>query len=277
MKPLTLTASAILGVCLLGAMSPAHAQFGDLKKIAKKRLEKEAVKEIEKQLQAPAATTPAETSTATSGNQAVQSAEAAPALGKPAANLRAITQCSSLRPSNILIGKYGDYTFQQGMSSERRTGLIGRRSAELSDGCILPSMQPREVVYMEVPTAELKTMGGSSEWEMQCVKSANPSAGAVGQTEGLSEYPHKVNYLAGKDIMLHCGNSENVSECATGSNSNRSGEWKKKLDSRGMTMLSVLATPSTLAPANGEKLYCQYYNKPSGKSLFAFEYLRTPG
>jgi hypothetical protein len=51
------------------------------------------------------------------------------------------------------------------------------------------------------------------------------------------------------------------------------GKWKKKIQSKGKTMLSILANTSTLAPEQGEKLYCQYYNQSSGKSLFAFEYL----
>jgi hypothetical protein len=51
------------------------------------------------------------------------------------------------------------------------------------------------------------------------------------------------------------------------------GKWKKKLQSKGKTMLSILANTSTLAPEQAEKLYCQYYNQSSGKSLFAFEYL----
>ena len=53
--------------------------------------------------------------------------------------------------------------------------------------------------------------------------------------------------------------------------------WSKKLGAAGKTGISVMAFTSTLAPAGGEKIYCQYYNKPSGKSLFAFQYLRVRG
>ncbi len=262
----------VLGLTLAMAI-PAHAQFGNLKKAIKKEAVKQAVQEVEKEIQkssTPAPATPVPTSTtATTVSHSPQMS------GAPAANLRALTTCASLKPSNIVIGKLGDYTFQQGMSSESRSGLIGRRSAQLSDGCILPSLNPREVVYMEVDSSAMRAMGSSNDWEMQCVRSANPSAGVVGATQGFSEYPHNVNFLSGKAMMLHCGNSEGVTECATGSNSSRSGAWKKKVDSRSATMLSFYATPSTLAPAGGEKLYCQYYNKTSGSSLFAFEYLRT--
>lgn len=200
---------------------------------------------------------------------------ASPSLeGGPDNSLTSMTSCTSFKPENITIGKSGTYTFQKGFSKEKRTGLINRKSGTLTNSCILPSLQSREIAYMEVDTKKYKALGNSNDWSMQCVKSANPGAGAVGDTEPKSEYPYTVNYLSGKAMLLHCGNSEGIEECAEGSNSNRSGKWKKKLQSKGKTMLSVLANTSTLAPQQGEKLYCQYYNQTSGKSLFAFEYLR---
>ncbi|NQZ05730.1 MAG: hypothetical protein HRT35_01085 [Algicola sp.] len=199
---------------------------------------------------------------------------ASPSLeGGPDDSLTAMTNCTNFKPNNITIGKSGTYTFQKGFSKEKRTGLINRKSASLSNNCILPSLQSREIAYMEVDTKKYKA-GNSNDWSMQCVKSASPGDGAVGDTEGKTEYPYTVNVLTGKDMLLFCGNSEGIEECAEGSNSNRSGKWKKKLKSKGKTMLSVLANTSTLAPEQGEKLYCQYYNQNSGKSLFAFEYLR---
>lgn len=194
--------------------------------------------------------------------------------GGPDSSLTSMTSCTNFKPENITIGKSGNYTFQKGFTKEKRTGLINRKSAELTNGCILPSLQSREIAYMEVDTKEYKALGNSNDWSMQCVKSASPSAGAVGEKEPKTEYPYTVNVLTGKDMLLFCGNSEGVEECAEGSNSNRSGKWKKKLQSKGKTMLSILANTSTLAPPQGEKLYCQYYNQSSGKSLFAFEYLR---
>ena len=127
---------------------------------------------------------------------------------------------------------------------------------------------------MEVDTKKYEALGNSNDWSMQCVKSANPGAGAVGDTEGKTEYSYSVDYITGKSMLLFCGNSEGIEECAEGSNSARSGKWKKKLTNKGKTMLSIHANTSTLAPKQGEKLYCQYYNQTSGKSLFAFEYLR---
>lgn len=244
--------SLLIGLALSVGVSSSNAGFFD---DVKNKLKKETKKEVKKK--------PSSSSSGTT-----------PSLeGGPDKSLTDMTSCASFKPENITIGKSGTYTFQKGFSKEKRTGLINRKSGALTGGCILPSLQSREVAYMEVDTKAYKA-GNSSDWSMQCVKSANPGAGAVGDSEGKTEYPYTVNYLAGKDMLLFCGNSEGVEECAEGSNSNRSGKWKKKLQSKGKTMLSILANTSTLAPPQGEKLYCQYYNQSSGKSLFAFEYLR---
>lgn len=215
--------------------------------------------------------------TSTKAQQQQNASQGSPSLGNgPSDDLIAFTSCAGLELSNVMVGESGDYTFKRGFSTEERSGFINRQPGAVKKGCILPSILSHQVIYMEVDTKKYEDMGNWNDWEMQCVKSADPGAGAVGDTESKGEYPYKVNWLAGKDVLLHCGHSEkHAAPCAEGSNSSRSGEYDKQLDSRGKTMLSVLGNASTLAPANGEKLYCQYYNKPSGKSLFAFEYLRS--
>ena len=45
---------------------------------------------------------------------------------------------------------------------------------------------------------------------------------------------------------------------------------------RGRGGLLVLARLNEHSNAKTEKLYCQYYNKRTGKSLVAFEYLSAP-
>lgn len=192
--------------------------------------------------------------------------------GGPDASLTKFTKCSGLELSNIIVGNYGNYVFQQGFSEEERSGLVNRKKGQVSGGCILPSLESLQVVYMEVDTEQYDDMGYN--WTMQCVRSDNPQAGAI--KDARSEYPVKVNYLAGKDIMLHCGHDEDhVEACAEGSNGTRSRAWDDVLESRGKTMLSVVAKQSMLAPEGGEKLYCQYYNKKTKTSLFGFEYIRT--
>ncbi len=275
--------STLLLVGALAASGTAEAS-GSLFQKLKNNLENEATEEVTKEATKLLGTAKKEVITETTKKSAAQpttstSTEVAaagqtPELGTPSADLISMTKCTDLKPENITIGTLGDYTFQKGFSNEKRSGLINRRTGALSNGCILPSLNSREIAYMEVDEKSFDALGSSNDWEMQCIKSGNPGAGVVGASEPKTEYPYTVNVLSGKDMMLHCGNSENVAECAEGSNSSRSSAWKKNLDGRGKTMLSVMANTSTLAPAQGEKLYCQYYNKKSGNSLFAFEYLR---
>lgn len=190
--------------------------------------------------------------------------------GGPAANLIALTKCHGANISNVMVGNYGEYTFQSGMSKEKRSGLINRRTGTVSNGCILPSLQAKEVLYFEVDESVKRQFTHAT---MQCVKSANPSAGAL--SEPKDNYAYTTNYLTKKDIHLHCGNDQNVTVCGTGRNMDRGAQYKKILKARGKAMLSIQATSSLRAPRGGEKLYCQYFNPKTGTSLFAFEYFRA--
>lgn len=266
------TITLCTSLLLMATIGTAQAGlFDKLKDKAKEKSKQEAEKVLQEK--AREATSNKKTSTvassASGGNLSLE--------GGPAANLRSFTTCNSLKPTNIMVGNVGTYYFQQGMSKQDRTGFINRKAGKLSHGCILPSLEPQQMIYMEVDEKQYSALGNSNSWEMQCVRSADPSKGAIGDTQGKTEYPYKVSYLSGKDMMLHCGNDQGVSECETGSNSKRSGAWKKKLKAKGKAMLSVYATTSTLAPKQGEKLYCQYYNKKTSTSLFAFEYIRANG
>ena len=253
---------AIAGAMLLTITATANAGLFDKLKEKTKEVAGKVTSEEKKKAKQSASSEASSSSTISLGDG-------------PDDSLISFTKCSGIEMSNITIGTVGNYTFQQGFSKEKRTGLISREKGQVSKGCILPSMQPGQYTYLEVDTNKFEAAGSSNDWKMQCVQSADPGAGVV---QGATEFPYKTSFLSGKDMMLHCGHSEeNVEACAEGSNSSRSGEWKKKLKKDGKTMLSVMAVHSTLAPAQGEKLYCQYYNKKSGKSLFAFEYLRTRG
>ena len=191
------------------------------------------------------------------------------ALGTPDKSLTSLTECTNLKLSNVMVGYDGTYTFKNGFKTEKRTGFIKREKGKVSKGCILPSLNPNQSVYLEVDAKKFKALGSSNNWSMQCIKSANPDEGAL-----QNEFPRE-GFLSKKEMMLHCGNSEGVKECAKGSNSTRAGAWKKKLNKSGKKMFSLKANKSSFAPKGGEKIYCQYYNSDSGKSLFAFEYLRT--
>lgn len=267
---MTLTKTSLLiGLILSASATSANAGFFDS---IKNKIEDKIENKAEKTVEAEAEKAINGTSTSSKGKSSSKSSAATPSLeGGPDKSLMAMTTCTDFKPENIIIGKSGTYTFQKGFSKEERTGLINRKSATLNNGCFLPSLQSREIAYMEVDTKKYEALGNSNDWSMQCVKSANPGDGAL---TNKGEYPYTVNVLTGKAMLLYCGNSEGIEECAEGSNSSRSGKWDKKLKANGKTMLSVLATTSTMAPKQGEKLYCQYYNQTSGKSLFAFEYLR---
>jgi hypothetical protein len=196
--------------------------------------------------------------------------------GGPDDKLISFTKCTNLKFSNIMVGKLGEYTFQEGFNEEKRTGFINRKTGTISKGCIAPSLMPKQTLYMEVDEKEFKALGSSNDWKMQCIRSDNPSAGSLDKKEHKTEYAYPVNQVAGKEMLLHCGHSiDGVNECAEGSNSSRSREWKKKLKLRGKMILSVFAQSSPNAAKGGEKLYCQYYNKKIRKSLYAFEYLRV--
>ncbi|MFT5662190.1 MAG: hypothetical protein ACI9TV_002838 [Sulfurimonas sp.] len=190
-------------------------------------------------------------------------------LGTPDSSLIELTDCTNLKLTNIMLGYDGTYTFKNGFKTEKRTGFIKREKGKVSHSCVLPSLNPGQSVYLEVDAKKFKALGNSNDWSMQCMKSANPDAGAL-----ENEYPRE-GFLSKKEMMLHCGNSEGVKECAKGSNSTRAGAWKKKLNKAGKKMFSLKAIKSPLAANGGEKVYCQYYNSDSGKSLFAFEYIRT--
>jgi hypothetical protein len=248
----------LVGAAILAITSAANAGIFDKLKDKSKEMAEKLTSEKKDEAKNSASNTAASASTISLGDG-------------PDDSLISFTKCSDLKVSNVVIGTVGNYTFQQGFSKEKRSGLINREKGQVTKGCILPSLQPMQNIYMEVDTKKLKAKGG--DWKMQCIQSADPGAGVV---TGATEFPYKTSFLSGKDMMLHCGHSEgNVEACAEGSNSSRSGAWDKKLKANGKTMLSVMAVKSTMAPPQGEKLYCQYYNTKSAESLFAFEYLRT--
>lgn len=258
-------ATLLLGMGVFVASQHAEAQFFDKLKEKAEDAKKaaEALNNKDKKNQQ-------------SNTSSTQSNDSPSLEGGPSKELTKFTQCAGLTLENVTVGRLGNYEFQQGFSVEKRSGFIDRVPGTVSDGCFLPSIKSRQIIYMEVDTAKYKKMGSANDWEMQCVRSNAPGAGAVGSDEPKSEYPSKVSYLAPKDYLLHCGHDiANANECGEGSNSDRSGQWDQDLKSRGKTMLSVHGNTSTLAPPSGEKLYCQYYNKATRKSLFAFEYLRT--
>lgn len=254
LKTKFLGAAIVAGLCLSGAQAQG---FGDrLKKLAKK----EAAEKVEDVIGKSAAQYSPQASVG--GASASGGASVAP----PSQDLMDLTQCSDLKVSNVMVGKLGEFTFQQGLSQEERTGFINRRAATPTNGCILPSIDAYEAIYMEVDTAKFKAMGS---FELQCVESAT-------KKNANDPLPNRgMSHISEKHMMLNCGNSEGIEECISGSNSDRASAWSKSLESRGKTMLSVHAPTNHNDP--GTNIYCQYYNPASGKSLFGFQFLRRKG
>lgn len=260
------TIKMVIGLMAFASFSNANADIFDQ---LKGKLKGESKKAIEQKIN-----NKADSEKAKVESSAQSSSELSLGDG-PSKSLTAMTTCSDIKLENVMTGYVDDYTFQDGFKKEERSGFIQRKPGKVSGGCILPSLKSGQLAYMEVDTQAYEALGNSNDWTMQCLRSANPSAGALTESEPKTEAIYSVNSLSGKDMMLYCGNSEGIKECAEGSNSHRSGEWKKKLNQKGKTMLGIRAFTSSLAPKGGEKLYCQYYNKTHRVSLFALEYIRA--
>ncbi|MEO9601586.1 hypothetical protein [Parasphingorhabdus sp.] len=262
--------AALFAVSLLSS-GAAQAQFGGLKNAVKKEARKakrdaenKAVEEAEKAIDDALRGKRSKGGRSNRGGGSI-------ALGTPSSSLTSLTQCTGLTLSNVTVGNLGSYTFQQGFSKEERTGFINRKPGKVTGSCIAPSLQPQEILYFEVDEKKYKALDRGNDWTWQCVQSDNPGAGTVDYWTW-----HSDQYLGDSHMKLHCGNDQGVSDCATGSNSSRASAYSADRKKRGKYGVSFLARLNEHSDARTEKLYCQYYNKRSGKSLVAFEYLSAP-
>lgn len=265
--------AALFAVSMLGS-GTAHAQFGGLGKAIKKEAkqtkrdaEREAVNQADNAIDNALRGKTGKLGTSGSNS----SGGGSTTLGTPSSNLTSQTQCTGIALSNVTIGNLGSYTFQQGFSKEKRTGFINRKPGKVSGSCIAPSLQPQEILYFEVDEKKYKAMDKGNDFAWQCVKSDDPGAGTVDYWTW-----HSDQYLGDSHMKLHCGNDQGVTDCATGTNSSRASAYTADRKNRGKYGISFLARLNERSRAKTEKLYCQYYNKRTGKSLVAFEYLSAP-
>ncbi len=186
--------------------------------------------------------------------------------GPAPAKFTSLTKCAGLSIQNAMIGQLGRYTYQDGLQQESLTGLINREQTAPVSGCVMPSLGTGDVLYLEVPAAQLKASGNN--FRMQCVDMN------TGQNANSAAFPAAHN-IAGKDIMLHTGNSAGYTPTHAGSISDRSGAWDKDLKRRGMAMMGF--NMPNLHTDSGTDFYCQYYSKETGKSAVAFAYRRSAG
>ncbi|MEP0189997.1 MAG: hypothetical protein ABJP70_06490 [Erythrobacter sp.] len=209
-----------------------------------------------------------------SNSSSTKSSKSTANLGTPSKSLTDLTKCAGIPLEKVTVGRLGEYTFQQGFSKEKRTGFINRRAGNVIRDCITPSLQAGEIVYFEVDTPKYKQLSKGNGLKWQCVKSNNPGGGTVDLNawNGTSD-----RYLGTSAMKLHCGNDQGVTDCATGTNSDRAGAYTKEMSSRGKTGISFLARYLDRGnESRGGKLYCQFYAPDSGKSLVGFEMMFQP-
>lgn len=183
-------------------------------------------------------------------------------------------KCLGVKPTKVEVGYLKEYKVTEGMSVKTTTGLLERKDAKL-DGCMVPELQPDQCVVLLYPVAELKKLGNSDDFQVQCVLADAPEKGMIANDHA----PYKVSMVDNKDMILKCGHDQGEKvECLDGSNSMRGGEFQKRLDAKKLEMLSVCAFRSQSSdPKENQnvKYVCQYFNKPAKKVLFGFEYLRA--
>lgn len=173
-------------------------------------------------------------------------------------------QCANVGLGNAFVGRAGTYSFSQGISTEERTGLIERTNTSAQNGCFFPGLAVGDVLYVEVDKAKYS----KHNYKIQCVSYDGKEQ--LGNTNGPS-----INNYKGKDVMLHTGHSLGFTPTASGSNSNRSGAYKKYLDGRGRDMITF-NFGALHTDKSGTDFYCQWFDKNSGKSAVAFAYRRGP-
>ena len=184
--------------------------------------------------------------------------------GPTPANLIKMTQCANLGIGNAFVARAGDYTFQQGLSTEERSGLLNRRPVQPVSGCLFEGMGIGDVLYVEFDADKYQKYA----YKVQCVA-----------YDGKEQLDHtfgpKVGNYKGKDVMLHEGNSTGYTPTASGSNSNRSGAYDKYMAKRGRAFTTI-NFESLHTDKAGTDFYCQLYDKSTGKSALALTYRRGP-
>ncbi|MEM9501634.1 MAG: hypothetical protein AAF941_07280 [Pseudomonadota bacterium] len=185
---------------------------------------------------------------------------AAPAPAKFTSQLK----CANVGLGNAFIGRDGNYTFSQGISTEERSGLLDRVNVQPTNGCFFPGLGVGDVLYVEFDKSKYKKY----DYKIQCVSYDGKEQ--LDNVNGPS-----VGNFGGKAIMLHTGNSTGYEPTASGSNSDRSNAYKAYMDKRGRTFttfnFSALHTDKA-----GTDFFCQWFDKSNGKSALALTFRRGP-
>ena len=180
------------------------------------------------------------------------------------AKYASMTKCASLGLGNAFVARSGDYTFQQGLSTEDRSGLLDRRNVTPVSGCLYEGLGVGDVLYVEFDAKKYEKYA----YKVQCV--SYDGSEQLDHTNG----PRVGNYK-GKDVMLHEGNSTGYTPTASGSNSNRSGAYDKYMAKRGRAFTTI-NFGALHTDKSGTDFYCQLFDKNTGKSALALTYRRGP-
>ncbi len=173
-------------------------------------------------------------------------------------------KCESLGIGNAFVGRDGNYTFSQGISTEERSGIVDRQNVSAQNGCFFPGLAVGDILYVEFD----KNKYNKHDYNVQCV--SYDGSEQLDNTNG----PRVGNYK-GKDVMLHTGNSLGYTPVASGSNSSRSGAYDKHLAGRGRAM-QTFNFGALHTDKSGTDFYCQYFNKKTGQSALALTFRRGP-
>ena len=184
--------------------------------------------------------------------------------GPAPAKYASATKCASLGIGNAFVARAGDYTFQQGLSTEERSGLLDRRPVTPANGCLFEGMGIGDVLYVEFDANKYQKYA----YKVQCVS-----------YDGSEQLDHtigpKVGNYTGKHVMLHEGNSTGYTPTASGSNSDRSSAYDKYMKKRGRAFTTINFEALHTDKA-GTDFYCQLFDKSTGKSALALTYRRGP-
>jgi len=184
--------------------------------------------------------------------------------GPTPAKYASATTCANVGIGNAFVARGGNYTFQQGISTEKRSGLLDRRPVKPAKGCVFEGLGIGDVLYVEFDAGKYKKY----DYKIQCV--------SYDGSEQLNNVAGpKVGNYKGKDVMLHEGNSTGYTPTATGSNSSRSGAYDKYMAKRGRTF-TTFNFEALHTDKAGTDFYCQWFNKATGESALALTYRRGP-
>ncbi|MEP1421656.1 MAG: hypothetical protein ABJK59_07785, partial [Erythrobacter sp.] len=77
-------------------------------------------------------------------------------LSRAPSRLSSQVSCANLSIGNAFVGRDGEYTFAQGISTQKRSGIIDRRPVTASNGCIYEGLAVGDVLYVEFDAERFK-------------------------------------------------------------------------------------------------------------------------